>query len=204
MPQPGNRPRTGQYRHGAVRSCRSISTNAAVRTAQLLGIEGVLEFSTDLFDRQTAERMVDGLPLRSFASNRQVPMRRSSICLCLRRRSARRSLKTWNATSAPIFRRAGSIRSSSARSIGRRTEIAVIFGATRLNYASLNRRANRIAHTLRARGVERCGRVGVCLDRSADLLGDPARHPEGRSLLRAARSGVPGRTAASSWPRTRN
>ncbi|MFF8833767.1 amino acid adenylation domain-containing protein [Streptomyces sp. NPDC015131] len=47
---------------------------------------------------------------------------------------------------------------------------ALTCGDVRLTYAELNERANRFAHHLRGRGVGRGGVVGVCLDRSPDLM----------------------------------
>ncbi|MEV4256804.1 AMP-binding protein, partial [Spirillospora sp. NPDC049652] len=48
--------------------------------------------------------------------------------------------------------------------------VAVVSGDVRWTYAELDARADRIARTLRARGVGREGLVGVMLDRSADLV----------------------------------
>ena len=48
--------------------------------------------------------------------------------------------------------------------------VAVSDANTSLSYAELNARANQLAHLLRARGVEPGARVGVCLERSVDLL----------------------------------
>ncbi|MFC8361396.1 amino acid adenylation domain-containing protein [Streptomyces griseorubiginosus] len=48
--------------------------------------------------------------------------------------------------------------------------VAVTFEDTRLTYAELNARANRIAHLLRARGVGPQTLVGVCMERSAALV----------------------------------
>ncbi|MFE0447517.1 amino acid adenylation domain-containing protein [Streptomyces fungicidicus] len=48
--------------------------------------------------------------------------------------------------------------------------VAVCFGATRLTYGELDRRADRLAHALRALGVAGADRVGVCLDRSTELI----------------------------------
>ena len=48
--------------------------------------------------------------------------------------------------------------------------IAVAFGDVRLSYRALNDRANRVAHHLRKRGVGPNVLVGVCLERSPELL----------------------------------
>ena len=49
-------------------------------------------------------------------------------------------------------------------------QVALRFGTTALTYAQLHARAARIAGALRARGVRPGDRVGVCLERSPDLL----------------------------------
>src|SRR5207244_8828713 len=48
--------------------------------------------------------------------------------------------------------------------------IAVRFQGNELTYASLNEKANRLAHYLQSLGVGPETLVGICLDRSLDLL----------------------------------
>ncbi|MDQ0795490.1 amino acid adenylation domain-containing protein [Streptomyces sp. B1I3] len=48
--------------------------------------------------------------------------------------------------------------------------VAVSFESTRLTYRELDGRADRLAHALRGLGVADGDRVGVCLERSADLV----------------------------------
>ena len=48
--------------------------------------------------------------------------------------------------------------------------MAVIDDATRLTYGELNRRANQLARRLRARGVGRDVPVGICLERSPEMI----------------------------------
>ncbi|WP_166654424.1 condensation domain-containing protein, partial [Tahibacter aquaticus] len=48
--------------------------------------------------------------------------------------------------------------------------VAVRCGAQQLSYAQLDARANRLAHALLARGLGRGARVGLLLDRSAELM----------------------------------
>src|SRR5436305_9793162 len=47
---------------------------------------------------------------------------------------------------------------------------AVVFGAERLNYDELNRWANRLAHHLRKIGVRPEERVGICAERSVEMI----------------------------------
>jgi len=49
-------------------------------------------------------------------------------------------------------------------------DVAVIFGDARLTYAELNQKANQLAHYLSENGVGRNVRVGICLERSIDLV----------------------------------
>ncbi|HEY6349972.1 MAG TPA: non-ribosomal peptide synthase/polyketide synthase [Candidatus Angelobacter sp.] len=48
--------------------------------------------------------------------------------------------------------------------------VAVVFEGQRLSYAELNRRANQLAHYLRKQGVDLEVRVGLCMERSLDMI----------------------------------
>src|SRR5207302_4710599 len=48
--------------------------------------------------------------------------------------------------------------------------IALVFGARLVSYRELNERANRVAHYLRKRGVGPEALVGVCLERSPEMV----------------------------------
>ncbi|HEY2392076.1 MAG TPA: amino acid adenylation domain-containing protein, partial [Candidatus Angelobacter sp.] len=47
---------------------------------------------------------------------------------------------------------------------------AVIYGGQQLNYCELNQRANQLAHYLRKQGVREESRVGICLERSPEMV----------------------------------
>ncbi len=131
------------------------------------GIDGVLEFSTDLFDKTTADRMARALVLlvAGAAATPDAAIADLPILLPEERDTL---LSLWNATAAPIP--PGGIHALFERQAERTPgRTAVISGSIRLTYADLEQRANRIARTLRSRGIERGGRVGVCLERSGDL-----------------------------------
>src|SRR5262249_45107061 len=48
--------------------------------------------------------------------------------------------------------------------------VAVVFKGRRLTYRELNAQANRLAHDLRGRGVGRDTLVGLCVERSAEMV----------------------------------
>ena len=55
--------------------------------------------------------------------------------------------------------------------VKRRPEaIATVHEGQSLSYAELNRRANRIAHYLRDRGLRAEARIGICMQRSAEMV----------------------------------
>ncbi|MPQ71771.1 amino acid adenylation domain-containing protein, partial [Pseudomonas sp. MWU12-2323] len=48
--------------------------------------------------------------------------------------------------------------------------LAVVHGERRLSYRELNEQANRLAHTLRKQGVRPDSRVGICVERGAEMV----------------------------------
>ena len=84
-------------------------------------------------------------------------------------------LESWNATSAEFPERAIHLQFE-ARVDADPEAIALHFpgeasdGDLELSYAELDQRANRLAHYLRQRGVEPGALVGVCLERSPEML----------------------------------
>src|SRR2546430_8886441 len=65
----------------------------------------------------------------------------------------------------------GCIHERFERQAARRPDaVAVSCGDDGLTYGELDRRANRLAHRLRALGIAPEERVGVCLERSAELV----------------------------------
>jgi amino acid adenylation domain-containing protein len=132
------------------------------------GIELVAEYSTELFDRATITRLLAGFEsLLAAAVTR--PDRRLSELPVTSDDERRQLLLDRNDTRRPIPQRtlpelfaAQAARSPNA--------IAVTDDSTSLTYAELDRRANQLAHYLQALGVGPDVLVGVCLDRSVEML----------------------------------
>ena len=82
----------------------------------------------------------------------------------------RRLLVEWNDTKAELPRVAlvHKLLEAQVERAAKRTALRA--GETTLSYAALEARANRLAQALRARGTGRGQRIGLCLERGADML----------------------------------
>ncbi|HEV7785257.1 MAG TPA: condensation domain-containing protein, partial [Thermoanaerobaculia bacterium] len=133
------------------------------------GLQGHLEYSTDLFEPATAARLAAQLEqiLAALARDPAAPVRD----LALLSATERHQLVTeWNDNAAGAAA-AGTIPELlSAQAVRTPGAVAVIHGEARLTYGELHARARRLAEVLRQRGVGPEVRVGVCLERSADLV----------------------------------
>jgi amino acid adenylation domain-containing protein len=132
-------------------------------------IEGGLVYATSLFERVTIERHVDYFRtlLRAMVSREADTVDRLPM---LSEPERRQLLSAWNATTVPYPREQCMHELFEAQVIRTPQATAVEYEGTTLTYAELNRQANQLAHHLRARGVEPDARVGICLDRSLELV----------------------------------
>ncbi|WP_461087881.1 amino acid adenylation domain-containing protein, partial [Streptomyces deserti] len=132
------------------------------------GIQGMLVAAADLFDRATAERIAGYLVrvLSLIADDTDV---RLSAVDVLDAGERRRVVEEWNDTGAamPALPVPASFEAQAARTPD---AVAVLAGDTRLTYAELNARANRLARLLVRHGIGPESSVAVCMRRSADLL----------------------------------
>lgn len=133
------------------------------------GTTGTVAFDTDLFDRASVERLV-GHYLRLLDAASGDPDRPVSRLELLTEAEREALLVAANATDEPFP--ADLCVHELVEERARRTPdaVAVRCGAERLTYRELDRRANRLARHLRARGARPERLVGVCLPRSADLV----------------------------------
>jgi amino acid adenylation domain-containing protein/non-ribosomal peptide synthase protein (TIGR01720 family) len=132
------------------------------------GMEGVLEYNTDLFDASTIQRMIGHFE-RLLSSATEVPERRLSELSILSAEERHELLVTRNDTKAdvPEVRAHALFEAQAARAPD---AIAVVFGDAQLTYGALDRRANQLAHHLRARGVGPDALVGICMERSLEMV----------------------------------
>jgi len=133
------------------------------------GLLGALEFDSDLFDDDTATRMV------SYFQNviEQVceyPDRPLSAITALDERQRRLVTVEWNRTFAD-YPGELCLHEFIERQIERTPDsVAVVFEDQEWTYGDLQKRSDRIARRLRALGVAPDTRVGVCMHRSFELI----------------------------------
>jgi len=133
------------------------------------GIAGAFEYNTDLFDEQTIQKLSDYfiLLLEKVISN---PKQRLSHYECLSNKQKQQLILTQNNTRKiysheecvhQVFERQAETFSKNK---------AIVFKGQSVSYCELNQRANQLAHYLMSKGVGPEVRVGLCLERSLEMM----------------------------------
>ena len=138
------------------------------------GIIGGIEYASDLFDRGSVEALAGRL-VRLLEAAVAAPGRALGQLDILGAEERATILREWNATSPAAIPCAGlpcaGLPELFAAQAARSPDaVAVIFEAEQLSYGELDRRANALAHHLRARGVGAETVVGLCLARSPAMI----------------------------------
>ena len=129
-----------------------------------------VEYNTDLFDARTVARMSDHLH-RLLAEMVDGPQRRLAEIPLLSDGEQAALLEAWNPPAPGEGDLVGSVLPELFQEQVVRTpdRTAVVCGSVRRDYTEVNRRANRLARLLVARGAGPEKLVALCLPRSADL-----------------------------------
>ncbi|MGY3677843.1 amino acid adenylation domain-containing protein [Streptomyces sp. TE33382] len=131
-------------------------------------LDGTLVYARDLFDHDTAERLVHRFTA-FLAQAVAAPERRIGRPELLTPVERRTVLETWNGPDSALP--AGSVPELLRRRAAAAPEdTAVICGESRLTYAELDARAESLARRLRSRGAGPERLVAVAVNRSADLV----------------------------------
>ncbi|HYG64762.1 MAG TPA: amino acid adenylation domain-containing protein, partial [Thermoanaerobaculia bacterium] len=132
------------------------------------GIQGSLEYNTDLFDVSTAARLVAQLE-RLAGAAADASGRPLSVLPILSAAESQQLLLEWNDAGGPLA--ADPALQRLVEEQARRTPdaVAVTLGEAALSYAGLDHRAGRLARHLRALGVGPDARVGLAVERSLEM-----------------------------------
>ena len=143
-----------------------LSLTLTERADRLLGS---VEYVTDLFNAATIERMLSHwqVLLEGIVAD---PQQRISRLPLLTQAEREQLLVQWNNTVVD-YPRDQCIHQLFEAQVARTPQAtAVVFGEQEVSYAELNRRANQLAHRLRTLGVRSDVLVGLCVERSLELV----------------------------------
>jgi amino acid adenylation domain-containing protein len=133
------------------------------------GLSAEFEYKVDLFESASIERMFGHLEmlLQSIAAD---PGRRLSELTLLTEPERRQLIVEWN-TTRQNSQNDKCIHQLFEEQVDRNPDAtAVVCGPNQLTYRELNRRANQLAHLLKSYGVKAETLVGVCLERSTEMI----------------------------------
>jgi aspartate racemase len=133
------------------------------------GIIGRFMYRTDLFDATTIGRIVAQYRtlLEGIVADPDRPLSALPLLPAKERRLVQAA---WQGARTDLAADLAIHRVFEAQAATRPDAVALIFEGRELTYGELNRRANRLAHRLRALGVGRDRLVGVALDRSPAMV----------------------------------
>jgi amino acid adenylation domain-containing protein len=136
------------------------------------GLIGELEYSIDLYDRVTVRRLAGHLATL-LAAVAAAPDRRLGDLPLLGAAQRAQLLWEWNQPVATAAAAAAPLplhRLFEAQAARRPLAMAAVHDVDALTYGQLNGRANRLARRLRDLGVGPGSRVGLCVERSLDMI----------------------------------
>jgi amino acid adenylation domain-containing protein/thioester reductase-like protein len=132
-------------------------------------LDGWLEYNTALFDDATMERFIGHyINLLKFVGNS--PETKISRIRLLSAEEYYRIMTEWNDTAVNYSRHLGIHQLFEAQVERNPAALAVVCDGMELTYNELNRRANQLANYLKKLGVQEHMVVGICMERSCDLI----------------------------------
>ncbi|AFZ17945.1 non-ribosomal peptide synthetase [Allocoleopsis franciscana] len=133
------------------------------------GISGFVVYSTDLFDAATITRMLDHFQklLEGIVAN---PEQRLADLPLLKEAERHQLLVEWNNTQIEYTKDRCVHQLFEAQVEKTPDAVALIFENQEITYGELNRRSNQLAHYLRKQGVGEEVLVGLCLERSPEMV----------------------------------
>jgi amino acid adenylation domain-containing protein len=132
-------------------------------------LKATLGYSTDLFEQATISRMLGHFQtlLQGIVAN---PEQRISELPILTEAERRRLLVEWNDTKRDYPKEKCVHELFEEQAERTPNAVAVLFEGGQLTYRELNRRANQLAHHLRRLGVGPETLVGLCVERSPEMV----------------------------------
>lgn len=132
-------------------------------------LHGVFQYNTDLFHETTIARMTGHFKVLSEGIV-VMPEQRLSELPLLTEAERHQILREWNDTTTE-YPRDRCVHELFEAQVERTLDaVAVVFEEKQMTYRELNAKANQLAHYLRSIGVEQEVLVGICVERSLEML----------------------------------
>ena len=132
------------------------------------GIEGIIEYRTDLFERRSVEAIATRL-VRLLEAASADPNQRIGHIDILEQKERQQILLDWNDTACEVPHT--TLPALFEAQVNRSPEAtALVFEESTLTYAQLNREANRLAHLLIGQGIGPENLVALALPRSVEMV----------------------------------
>ena len=133
------------------------------------GLEGVCHYNTDLFDAATIARMMKHFQtlLAAIVAKPEQPV---TLLPLLTLHERHQLLVEWNSTQADYPQHKCIHQLFEEQADSTPNAVAVVHENQQLTYRELNRRANQLAHYLKSLGVGADVLVGICVDRSLEMV----------------------------------
>ncbi|WP_413160445.1 amino acid adenylation domain-containing protein [Capilliphycus salinus ALCB114379] len=133
------------------------------------GLVGGFEYNRDLFKPETISRLVEHFQtlLEEIVNN---PDKRIGELSLLTSKEQHQILKTWNKTQKNYTDNLCFHHLFEAQVEKTPDAVALIFQDEQLTYQELNRRSNQLAHYLIKKGVKPEVKVGICVERSFEMI----------------------------------
>ncbi|PYS76409.1 MAG: hypothetical protein DMF66_14910 [Acidobacteria bacterium] len=133
------------------------------------GLAGSLKYSTELFERETIERLAQSFETLLWGGVSGPGLTLSELPL-LSEAERERVLGLWNETGVSFGGPERLHEMFERRAAERPESSAIVFEGREVSYGELNERANRLAHYLRRRGVAPEAVVGICMERGPEMI----------------------------------
>jgi len=133
------------------------------------GLQCQINYAVDLYERRTIRKLAERLK-RVLQAVVDDPGQRIGEIEILEEEERRQIVEEWNETAA-AYAEDKCIHELFQEQVEQRPgAAAIMYEDEQLSYGELNRRANRLAHYLRELGVRPDKRVGICMERSFEMI----------------------------------
>jgi len=132
------------------------------------GWRASIQFNTDLFETETAARMLRQFETLLGEIGKKPERRISEFPVLLD--EEKKLLAQWNETAVSLPQQETVRQLFEVQADKTPKAVAVVCGREECTYAELERRANQLAHYLRGLGVRPGERIGLCVERSVSMM----------------------------------